>query len=302
RMAEFGSCHRYEPSGALHGLMRVRGFIQDDAHVFCTAEQMPEEAARAGLLIFEVYRELGFDQVQVKLSTRPETRIGADEVWDRAEAELVKACELMEVDYTVSEGEGAFYGPKLEFVLRDAIGREWQCGTVQVDFNLPERFGMEYVGEDGGRHRPAMLHRAILGSMERFIGILIEHYAGKFPLWLAPVQAVVATITSAADAYAEEVFERLREAGLRADLDLRNEKINLKVRELSLQKTPVILVVGEKEAAAGTVSVRRLGSQKQQVLTLGEALTELSEEARPPDLRAQVRAAPAAERPGASVA
>jgi threonyl-tRNA synthetase len=303
RMAEFGSCHRYEPSGALHGLMRVRGFTQDDAHVFCTPEQMPGEAARAGQLIFEVYRELGFGKVDVKLSTRPETRIGADEVWDRAEAELVKACALMDVSYTINEGEGAFYGPKLEFVLRDAIGREWQCGTVQVDFNLPERFGMEYVGEDGGRHRPAMLHRAILGSMERFIGILIEHYAGRFPLWLAPVQVVVATITSAADNYAEQVFERLREAGLRADLDLRNEKINLKVREHSLQKVPVILVAGEKEAAGSTVSVRRLGSQAQQIQPLDEAVAELAAEALPPDLRREIRAAPAAaERsPDASV-
>ncbi|MDT0497638.1 threonine--tRNA ligase [Algiphilus sp. W345] len=285
RMAEFGSCHRYEPSGALHGLMRVRGFTQDDAHIFCTPEQMPVEAANAGRLIFEVYRELGFDKVDVKLSTRPEQRIGADAVWDRAEAELVKACEMMGVDYTLQPGEGAFYGPKLEFTLHDAIGRAWQCGTVQVDFNLPERFEAEYVAEDGSRQRPAMLHRAVLGSMERFIGILIEQYAGTFPLWIAPVQAVVATIVSDADDYAATVQAAFAKAGLRSELDLRNEKINYKVREHSVGRIPVIAVIGRKEAEDGTVALRRLGTQHQKTLPLDEAIALLTAEALPPDLR-----------------
>lgn len=286
RMAEFGSCHRYEPSGALHGLMRVRGFTQDDAHIFCTPEQMPVEAANAGRLIFEVYRELGFDKVDVKLSTRPEQRIGADEVWDRAEGELAKACEMMGVDYTLQPGEGAFYGPKLEFTLHDAIGRAWQCGTVQVDFNLPERFEAEYVAEDGSRQRPAMLHRAVLGSMERFIGILIEQYAGTFPLWIAPVQAVVATIVSDADDFAATVQAAFAKVGLRSELDLRNEKINYKVREHSVGRIPVIAVVGRKEAEDGTVALRRLGTQHQKTLSLDEAIAMLSAEALPPDLRA----------------
>ena len=287
RMAEFGSCHRYEPSGALHGLMRVRGFTQDDAHIFCTPEQMPVEAANAGRLIFEVYRELGFDKVDVKLSTRPEQRIGADEVWDRAEGELAKACEMMGVDYTLQPGEGAFYGPKLEFTLHDAIGRAWQCGTVQVDFNLPERFEAEYVAEDGSRQRPAMLHRAVLGSMERFIGILIEQYAGTFPLWIAPVQAVVATIVSDADDYAATVQAAFAKAGLRSELDLRNEKINYKVREHSVGRIPVIAVVGRKEAEDGSVALRRLGTQHQKTLPLDEAIALLTAEALPPDLRAR---------------
>ena len=223
RMAEFGACHRYEPSGALHGLMRVRGFIMDDAHIFCTPEQLPNEAAEAGKLIFEMYDELGFDAVEVKLATRPEQRIGSDAIWDRAEGELKQACEMMVVDYVIAEGDGAFYGPKLEFTLYDAIGRGWQCGTVQVDFNLPERFDIEYVAEDGSRKRPAMLHRAILGSLERFIGILIEQYAGALPFWLAPVQVAVATIVSDADDYAREVAAALKAAGLRVELDIRNE-------------------------------------------------------------------------------
>ncbi|MCH9829561.1 MAG: threonine--tRNA ligase [Gammaproteobacteria bacterium] len=286
RMAEFGSCHRYEPSGALHGLMRVRGFTQDDAHIFCTPEQMPLEAANAGRLIFDVYRELGFDKVDVKLSTRPEQRIGADEVWDRAEGELAKACDMMGVDYTLQPGEGAFYGPKLEFTLHDAIGRAWQCGTVQVDFNLPERFEAEYVAEDGSRQRPAMLHRAVLGSMERFIGILIEQYAGTFPLWIAPVQAVVATIVSDADDYAATVQAAFAKAGLRSELDLRNEKINYKVREHSVGRIPVIAVVGRKEAEDGSVALRRLGTQHQKTLPLDEAIALLTAEALPPDLRA----------------
>ena len=282
RMAEFGSCHRYEPSGALHGLMRVRGFTQDDAHIFCTPEQMPEEAAAAGRLIFEVYKELGFDKVDVKLATRPDERIGDDAVWDRSERELAKACEMMGVEYEISEGEGAFYGPKLEFTLYDAIGRPWQCGTVQVDFNLPERFGIEYVAEDNSKQRPAMLHRAVLGSMERFIGILIEQYAGSFPLWLAPVQAVVAPIVSDADDYAEQVCAALSAAGLRNQADLRNEKINYKIREHSHNKVPVIVVVGRQEAEEGTVTLRRLGTQQQQTLPLAEAVTLLQADCRPP--------------------
>ena len=286
RMAEFGSCHRYEPSGALHGIMRVRGFTQDDAHIFMEPQNMIEEARKASRLIFDVYQELGFTNVQVKLSTRPEQRIGSDAVWDQAEADLAQACDSMGVEYTLNPGEGAFYGPKLEFTLYDAIGRGWQCGTVQVDFNLPERFHAEYVGADGARHRPAMLHRAVLGSMERFIGVLIEHYAGKFPLWLSPVQIVVATITSDADAYAQDVLAILRKAGLRAEIDVRNEKINLKVREHSLAKVPVLMVVGRREGETRSVSVRRLGSDAQTSSSLDEALAALIKEATPPDMQA----------------
>jgi threonyl-tRNA synthetase len=285
RMAEFGSCHRYEPSGALHGLMRVRAFVQDDAHIFCTPEQLPQEAADAGNLIFDTYKDFGFEHVEVKLSTRPEERIGSDEVWDQAEAELAKSCEMMGIDYTINPGEGAFYGPKLEFTLYDAIGRAWQCGTVQVDFNLPDRFEAEYVAEDGSKRRPAMLHRAVLGSLERFIGILIEHYAGAFPMWLAPVQGVVATITSDADGYAEEAKAAFKKAGLRFETDLRNEKVGYKVREHSLQKIPVIAVVGRQEAENRTVAIRRLGSQDQTVVGLEEAVRMLSEEALAPDQR-----------------
>jgi threonyl-tRNA synthetase len=286
RMAEFGACHRYEPSGALHGLMRVRAFVQDDAHIFCTPEQLPQEAADAGNLIFDTYKDFGFEHVEVKLSTRPEERIGSDEVWDQAEAELARSCEMMGIDFTLNPGEGAFYGPKLEFTLYDAIGRAWQCGTVQVDFNLPERFEAEYVAEDGSKRRPAMLHRAVLGSIERFIGILIEHYSGAFPMWLAPVQAVVATITSDADAYAEEVREAFRKAGLRTEIDLRNEKVGYKVREHSVQKVPAIAVVGRQEAENRTVALRRLGSPEQTVLPLDEAVRMLAEEALAPDQRA----------------
>ncbi len=285
RMAEFGSCHRYEPSGALHGIMRVRGFTQDDAHIFCVPEQMTLEVIKASELIFEVYRELGFDNVTVKLSTRPENRIGSDDVWDKAEADLAEACRRMNVPYTLNPGEGAFYGPKLEFTLTDAIGRGWQCGTVQVDFNLPERFEAEYVAEDGSRQRPAMLHRAVLGSMERFIGVLIEHYAGKFPLWLAPVQAVVATIVSDADAYAAEAVAALKTAGLRAEADISNEKINYKVRAHSLAKVPLLLVAGKKEAAERTLTLRRLGVEKQETVSLDEAVKVIAAEATPPDLR-----------------
>jgi threonyl-tRNA synthetase len=283
RMAEFGACHRYEPSGAMHGIMRVRGFTQDDAHIFMMPEQMVEEVVGASRLIFETYRELGFDNVQVKLSTRPENRIGSDDAWDQAEHDLAEACRRMDIPYTLNPGEGAFYGPKLEFTLFDAIGRGWQCGTVQVDFNLPERFEAEYVAEDGTRKRPAMLHRAVLGSMERFVGVLIEHHAGKFPLWLSPVQAVVATIVNDVDGYAKEVAARLKLAGLRIETDLRNEKINYKIREHSLAKVPFILVAGRKEAEDGTLSVRRLGSEKSETMVLADAIVLMEREAQPPD-------------------
>jgi threonyl-tRNA synthetase len=284
RMAEFGACHRYEPSGAMHGIMRVRGFTQDDAHIFMMPEQMVEEVVGASRLIFETYRELGFENIQVKLSTRPENRIGSDDVWDAAEHDLAEACRRMDIPYTMNPGEGAFYGPKLEFTLFDAIGRGWQCGTVQVDFNLPERFEAEYVAEDGTRKRPAMLHRAVLGSMERFVGVLIEHYAGKFPLWLSPVQAVVATIVNDVDGYAREVTARLKLAGLRVETDLRNEKINYKVREHSLAKVPFILVAGRKEAEDGTLSIRRLGSEKSETMKLDDVVALLTRESLPPDL------------------
>jgi threonyl-tRNA synthetase len=287
RMAEFGACHRYEPSGAMHGIMRVRGFTQDDAHIFMMPEQMIDEAIKASQLIFETYKELGFENVQVKLSTRPESRIGSDEVWDAAEHDLAEACKRMNIPYTMNPGEGAFYGPKLEFTLFDAIGRGWQCGTVQVDFNLPERFEAEYVAEDGTRKRPAMLHRAVLGSMERFVGVLIEHHAGKFPLWLAPVQAVVTTIVNDVDAYARDVAATLKLAGLRVETDTRNEKINYKVREHSLAKTPFILVAGRKEAEERTLSVRRLGSEKSETMTLDAVVALLLRESVPPDLHKQ---------------
>lgn len=285
RIAEFGSCHRYEPSGALHGLMRVRGFVQDDGHVFLMESQIEAEAVSFVTLLFEMYRELGFEQPLVKFSTRPEQRIGSDEVWDKAEAALEGACKKLGIAAVLNAGDGAFYGPKLDFVVRDAIGREWQTGTFQCDFNLPKRLGAEYVGEDGARHTPVMLHRAILGSLERFTGVLIEHYAGRFPLWLAPRQAVVATIVSEADDYAREVERALKAAGIRAESDLRNEKINYKVREHSLAKVPVMLVVGAREAQERKVSIRRLGSERQEVMSLDEALAQLTQEATPPDLR-----------------
>ena len=290
RMAEFGSCHRNEPSGALHGIMRVRAFTQDDAHIFCTEDQITSESVAFCELLQSVYRDFGFEEVTVKFSDRPPTRAGADDVWDRAEAALKHAVEAAGLPYTLNPGEGAFYGPKLEFVLRDALGRDWQCGTLQVDFVLPERLDAHYIGEDGQRHRPVMLHRAILGSMERFIAILIEEYAGRFPLWLAPVQAVVATITDEANSYAEEVRAACEAAGLRARVDLSNEKINYKVREHSLAKIPALLVVGKREAENRTVAVRRLGSKDQEILELGQAIARLSAEARPPS----AAAAPAA--------
>jgi threonyl-tRNA synthetase len=285
RMAEFGSCHRYEPSGALHGIMRVRAFTQDDAHIFCTEDQITGETVRFVALLSGIYRDLGFDTFRVKLADRPDMRAGTDAVWDQAEAALKRACADAGVDYELNPGEGAFYGPKLEFVLRDAIGRDWQCGTLQVDFVMPERLDAEYIGEDGGRHRPVMLHRAILGSFERFLGILIEQYAGRFPLWLAPVQVVVASIVSDANDYAEEVAALMRARGLTVSADLRNEKINAKVREHSLAHVPVIAVVGRREAEQGQVSLRRLGSETQDVVTLDEAVTMLAAEALAPDLR-----------------
>ena len=279
RMAEFGSCHRNEPSGALHGLMRARAFVQDDAHIFCTEDQITSETVAFCELLIEIYRDFGFDEVVVKFSDRPELRSGADSVWDRAEAALIEAVTETGLDYSLNPGEGAFYGPKLEFVLRDAIGRDWQCGTLQVDFVLPERLDASYVGRDGAKHRPVMLHRAILGSFERFIGVLVENYAGRLPLWLAPVQVVVATITSDGDDFATQVKSVLDEAGLRAALDLRNEKINLKVREHSLAKIPVMMVIGRREAEDRTVSLRRLGGKDQEVLALSEAVTRISQEA-----------------------
>jgi threonyl-tRNA synthetase len=282
RLAEFGSCHRNEPSGALHGIMRVRAFTQDDAHIFCTPEQVTPEAIAFCELLLSIYRDFGFDDVAVKLATRPATRAGSDAVWDVAERDLEEAVRATGLSYTLNPGEGAFYGPKLEFVLRDALGRDWQCGTLQLDFVMPERLGATYVGEDGGRHRPVMLHRAILGSFERFIGILIEHYAGHFPLWLAPVQAVVASITDEAAPYAEEVAAELRAAGLRVLTDAGNEKIGYKVREHSLAKTPVILAVGRREAEQRSVSLRRLGSSAQEALALGELVARLKDEASPP--------------------
>ncbi|GAB4524070.1 MAG: threonine--tRNA ligase [Parvularculaceae bacterium] len=285
RVAEFGKVHRYEPSGALHGLMRVRHFTQDDAHIYCTPEQLQDECITVVDLILDIYRDFGFEDVAIKFSDRPEKRIGDDAAWDKSEAALKGALEAANLPYTTNPGEGAFYGPKLEFVLRDAIGRDWQCGTLQVDYNLPERFDITYIGDDGEKHRPVMLHRALFGSLERFTGILIEHYAGRFPLWLAPAQIVVATITSDADDYARSVANAFRAAGLQAEADMRNEKINYKVREHSVQKIPVIAVVGKREAEEGKVSLRRLGRKDQQVVTLDEAIRMLREEATPPDLK-----------------
>ena len=290
RLAEFGNVHRYEPSGALHGLMRVRGFTQDDAHIFCTPEQMADECLKINDLILSTYKDFGFEEIVVKLSTRPEKRVGTDADWDRAEAimqkVLVQIAEASggKIKTAINPGEGAFYGPKFEYVLRDAIGRDWQCGTTQVDFNLPERFGAFYIGADGEKHVPVMIHRAICGSMERFLGILIEHHAGHFPLWLAPLQVMVTTITSEGDEYAVKVRDELRKAGLRAEADLRNEKINYKVREHSLAKIPVILVVGKREMDEQAVNMRRLGSQDQKSMSLADAIAALVAEAMAPDL------------------
>jgi threonyl-tRNA synthetase len=285
KIAEFGKVHRFEPSGALHGLMRVRAFTQDDAHVFVGEAQIAEESLKMNDLILSVYEDFGFSEVSIKFSDRPDNRIGEDAVWDKAEAALMAALKASGRPWTLNKGEGAFYGPKLEYVLRDAIGRDWQCGTVQVDLNLPARLGAFYIDEHSNKVTPVMLHRAMFGSLERFTGILIEHYAGHLPLWLSPVQAVVATITSNADAFAREALEAARKMGLRVEADLRNEKINYKVREHSLAKVPVLLVVGKKEAAERTVSIRRLGREDQQVVPLNAALKALSEEAVPPDVR-----------------
>ena len=292
RLAEFGIVHRYEPSGAMHGLMRVRGFTQDDAHIFCTEQQLAEECLKINDLILSTYEDFGFEgELTVKLSTRPEKRVGSDAAWDHAEKvmtavlEQIKARSGNRIRTSINPGEGAFYGPKFEYVLRDAIGREWQCGTTQVDFNLPERFGAFYIDEHSNKVAPVMIHRAICGSLERFAGILIEHFAGHFPLWLAPVQAVIATITSDADDYAREVVAAARRAGLRVEIDLRNEKINYKVREHSLAKVPALLVVGKKEAESRSVSIRRLGSDGQKVLPTNEAIAALVTEATPPDIK-----------------
>ncbi|MDE0808492.1 MAG: threonine--tRNA ligase [Alphaproteobacteria bacterium] len=282
RMAEFGSCHRNEPSGALHGIMRVRAFTQDDAHIFCTEDQITSESIVFCDLLRKIYKDFGFEDIHVKFSDRPETRAGDDATWDRAEAALMASCQAAGLETTLNPGEGAFYGPKLEFVLRDAIGRDWQCGTLQVDFVLPERLDASYVAEDGSRNRPVMLHRAILGSMERWIGILIEQYSGRFPLWLAPVQGVVATITNDADGYADKVLEASKAAGLRFGKDVRNEKINYKIREHSQAKIPAILVVGAREAMESTVAIRRLGGKTQEILALDEAIHRLRVEAAPP--------------------
>ena len=280
RIAEFGKVHRYEPSGALHGLMRVRAFTQDDAHIFCTEDQITAETGAVCSLLLNIYRDMGFEDIIIKFADRPERRVGADDVWDRAENALKRAMESLGIDYTYNPGEGAFYGPKIEFVLRDAIGRDWQCGTLQVDLNLPGRLGATYIGEDGNRHTPVLLHRAIFGSLERFIGIMLEHYAGNLPFWLAPKQVVIATITSDADEYAEEVTQQMENAGLRTEMDLRNEKINYKVREHSLMKTPVLIALGKREVEEGTVSIRRLGQKGQKVVSLAEAIRTLSEESR----------------------
>jgi threonyl-tRNA synthetase len=291
RMAEFGIVHRYEPSGAMHGLLRVRAFTQDDAHIFCTEDQMADECMKINDLILSTYADFGFDgELTVKLSTRPEKRVGSDAAWDHAEGVMQNVLKRIaagnnRIKTAINPGEGAFYGPKFEYVLRDAIGRDWQCGTTQVDFNLPERFDAFYIAADGSKKPPVMIHRAICGSMERFLGVVLEHYAGHLPLWLAPKQAVVCTITSDADDYAAEVATAARKLGLRVEADLKNEKINYKVREHSLMKVPALLVVGKKEAETRSVSIRRLGSEKQTVLPLEEALRTLAAEALPPDLK-----------------
>lgn len=282
RMAEFGSCWRNEASGALMGLTRVRYMVQDDAHIFCREDQIEEETRRFCLLLLNVYRELGFEEVTVKFADRPPVRAGDNALWDKAEAQLEAGARASGLSYTLNPGEGAFYGPKLEFHLRDSLGREWQCGTLQLDFVLPERLDASYIGEDGKKHRPVMLHRAILGTFERFLAIFIEHYAGKFPLWIAPIQAVIATITQEGDAYAEKISDQLKAAGLRVELDLRNEKINFKIREHSLQKVPYILVVGKREAEEGNVALRTLGGEAQEILALDDVIDKLKRESLPP--------------------
>ena len=285
KLSEFGKVHRYEPSGALHGLMRVRSFTQDDAHIFCTHDQITRECVRVHQLMLQIYKDFGFEDLRIKFSDRPEKRVGSDEVWDASEKALKHAVDEAGGEYELNPGEGAFYGPKLEYVLRDAIGRDWQCGTVQVDLNLPGRFDAFYIGSDSNKHTPVMIHRAMFGSLERFAGILIEHHAGHFPLWLAPVQVVICTIKSEADEYAETVAERLRAKGMHVEVDTRNEKINYKVREHSVAKVPVILVIGMREVEEETVNIRRLGSRDQKSMTLDEVVSALTDEATPPDLR-----------------
>ena len=283
RMAEFGSCHRNEPSGALHGLMRVRNFVQDDAHIFCTEDQIESETISFCKLLQDVYSELGFEEVSIMYADRPEQRVGEDEIWDKAENALLNASKATGIPFDVNSGDGAFYGPKLDFYLHDAIGRKWQCGTLQVDFNMPGRLGANYIGEDNEKHTPVMLHRAILGSLERFTGILIEHYEGRFPVWLAPIQVVVATITSKADKYAHKIEEKFIEKGIRVILDSRNEKINYKVREHSVNKIPFIFVVGVNEMNDGTVAIRKLGSDKQEILSIQDSVDLILKETAAPD-------------------
>ena len=290
RFAELGTVYRYERSGVLHGLMRVRGFTQDDAHIFCREDQIVEETAEFIKLCRSVHADLGMETAYISLGTRPENRAGTDEFWDKAETLMAEAARAAGTEPVVTEGDGAFYAPKLDFIVKDAIGREWTCGTIQLDYVLPERLDATYIAEDGQKHRPVMLHRAILGSFERFIGIMIENYAGAFPLWLAPTQAVVATITSDADGYAEDVAAKFRAAGLRVETDLRNEKINYKIREHSVAKVPAIAVVGRKEAEEGKVAIRRLGSQAQTIVTVEEAIRILTDEATPPDLKPEAQA------------
>ena len=284
RMSEFGSCHRYEPSGALHGLMRVRNFVQDDAHIFCTEDQIESETILFCNILKEVYEELGFDKVSIKFADRPDERVGEDSIWDKAESALSKAAKATGLPFDENKGDGAFYGPKLDFYLHDAIGRVWQCGTLQVDFNLPKRLNASYIGEDNNKHIPVMLHRAILGSLERFLGILIENYEGKFPLWLSPVQVALTTITSNSDMAANALLEKLRSSGLRSIIDLRNEKINYKIREHSINKVPYILVLGDREVEENTVTIRRLGSKEQKTLDVDECIDFIKNESLPPDL------------------
>ena len=282
RMAEFGKVHRYEPSGALHGLMRVRAFTQDDAHIFCTEDQITEECISVCNLILSIYKDFGFENISIKFSDRPEKRVGSDDIWEKSEKALKKAIDASGLSYSYNPGEGAFYGPKLEFVLRDAIGRDWQCGTLQVDLNLPERLSANYIGEDGSKHFPVMLHRALFGSLERFIGILLEHHAGRLPLWLAPIQIVIANITSSAECYAKEIFELFKQNSLRTELDTKNEKIGYKIREHSTAKIPILFIIGNKEMEEKTISIRRLGSDKTETLSIEDSLSKLLDEAKPP--------------------
>ena len=277
KLSEFGKVHRYEPSGALHGLLRVRAFTQDDAHIFCTEEQITEECLTVTNLILEIYKDLGFENVLLKYSDRPETRVGDDKVWDKSESALLEAIKKTKLEYQINKGEGAFYGPKIEFVLRDAIGRDWQCGTLQVDLNLPQRLGASYIAPDGSKKVPVMLHRALFGSLERFIGILIEHYAGKLPLWLAPLQAVVLPIASEFDNYAKNIFEQCMKAGINTEVDLKNQKINYKIREHSLSKVPLLLICGEKELKNNSITIRKLGSEKQETLPVNQAIKNISQ-------------------------